>query len=187
MRSGVALWAALLVGWWASAAETPCQSGPRAGQRPGPYSAVMCTGEQRGKSHCYICETADRPAVIVLARSLSDPLGKLATALDKTLAEYKKNDLRAWVTLLHPDQSKIDSDVLKWAKKHALRSVPVGVFEDVDGPPSYRLHRDADVTVLLVVKQKVVANFAFRTGELTDKKRAEILAGIPKITGPAKK
>src|SRR5271170_1036322 len=49
----------------------------------------------------------------------------------------------------------------------AARSVPVGVFEDLDGPPSYRLHRD-DVTILLAVKQKVVANFAFRAGELSD-------------------
>jgi hypothetical protein len=63
----------------------------------------------------------------------------------------------------------------------------VGVFEDVEGPPSYRLHRDADVTVLLSVKQKVVVNHAFRAGELTDAKIAEIVKAIPKITAPAKK
>jgi hypothetical protein len=183
----MALCAVLLVGLWSSAAEGPCQSGPKVGQRPGPYSSVMCTGEQRGKSHCFICETADRPAVIVFARTLSNPLGKLAAGLDKALAEYKKNDLRSWVTLLHADQSKIDPDVLKWSKKHSLRGLSVGVFEDVDGPPSYRLHRDADVTVLLVVKQKVVANFAFRAGELNDKKNREVLETIPKITGPMKK
>jgi hypothetical protein len=147
----------------------------------------MCTGEQRGKSHCFICETEDRPAVIVFARSLSEPLGKLAAGIDRALAEYKKNDLRAWVTLLHEDQSKIDPDVLKWAKKHNLRTLPVGVFEDMDGPPSYRLHHDADVTILLSVKQKVVVNFAFRTGELSDAKIAEVIKVIPKITGPAKK
>ena len=32
-------------------------------------------------------------------------------------------------------------------RKTALRDVPVGVFENLDGPPSYRLSRDADVTV----------------------------------------
>jgi hypothetical protein len=177
---------ALLVCSLAATAE-PCVSGPKAGQRPGPYSFVMCTGEQRGKSHCYICETADRPAVIVFARSLSEPLGKLVAGLDRALADYKKNDLRAWVTLLHDDQSKIDPDVLKWAKKHALKTTPVGVFEDVDGPPSYRLHRDADVTVLVAVKQKVVANFAFRAGEMKDAQVKEILEAIPKAAGPAKK
>jgi hypothetical protein len=187
MRPSVALLAVMVCGLNIGAAEAPCQSGPKAGQRPGPYSFVLCTGEQRGKSHCYICETADRPAVIVFARTLSDPLGKLTVRLDKALGDYKKNDLRAWVTILHDDQGKIDADVLKWVKKHAVHAVPVGVFEDIDGPPSYRLHRDADVTVLLSVKQKVVANFAFRAGELTDKKLAEIVETIPKITGPAKK
>jgi hypothetical protein len=172
---------------WPVLGEAPCVSGPRVGQRPGPYSFVLCTGEQRGKSHCYICETADRPAVIVFARSLSAPLGKLTAGLDKARTQYQKNELRGWVTLLHADQSKLDAEVLAWAKKHAVRTTPVGVFEDVDGPPSYKLHRDADVTVLLAVKQKVVANFALRTGELNDKRIAEILQAIGRVTGPAKK
>src|ERR1700757_3271880 len=103
MRPGLTLLTCLMSGLWASAAEEPCVSGPKTGQRPGPYSAVLCTGEQRGKSHCYICETADRPAVIVFARTLSDSLGKLAVQLDRALGEYKKNDLRSWVTLLHED------------------------------------------------------------------------------------
>jgi hypothetical protein len=187
MRSSIVLLASWVIGAATSAAEGPCISGPKAGQRPGPYSFVMCTGEQRGKSHCFICETEDRPAVIIFARSLSEPLGKLAAGLDRTLAEYKKNELCAWITLLHEDQSKIDPEVLKWAKKHNVRTVPVGVFEDTDGPPSYRLHRDADVTILLSVKQKVETNFAFRAGELTDAKIAEVLKAIPRITGPAKK
>ncbi len=180
--AGFLAWGALAV-----AADAPCVSGPRVGQRPGPYSFVMCTGEQRGKSHCCICETADRPAAIVFARSLSAPLGKLAAGLDKALAEHRKNELRAWITLLHEDQSVLDADVLRWAKKHAVKTTPVGVFEDLDGPPSYRLHRDADVTVLLAVKQKVVANFAFRAGEMKDKQVAEVLRAITRITAPAKK
>jgi hypothetical protein len=169
-----------------TAADAPCVSGPRVGQRPGPYSFVLCTGENRGKSHCYVCETADRPAVIVFARSLSGPLGKLTAGLDAALAAHKKAELRAWVTILHEDQSKLDDDVLKWAKKHAVKATPVGVFEDTDGPPSYKLSRDADVTVLLAVKQKVVANYAFRAGELKDEQVKEVLAALAKITAEKK-
>lgn len=172
---------ALVVIGVVSAAD-PCISGLKEGQRPGPYSAVVSAGEQRGKSHCYICETADRPAVIVFARTLSEPLGKLATSLDKAVGDNKSAEFRAWVTLLHEDQSKVDAEVLAWAKKHAVRSVPVAVFEDVDGPPSYKLGRDADVTVICYVKQKTVANFAFRAGELTDAKISEILKVVPKLT-----
>jgi hypothetical protein len=165
----------------------PCVSGLKPGQRPGPYSSLVSVGPQRGQSHCFICETADRPAVIVFARNLSDPLGKLARRLDKALVEHKAAELRAWVTFLSTDQTAFDPRVVEWSKKHALRNVPLAVFEDVGGPPSYLLHRDADVTVLLYVKQKVVRNFAFRAGELNDKRIADILKTVSEITPAPKK
>src|SRR5437870_297873 len=118
-------------------AEQPCQSGLQPGQRPGPYSAVISTGPQRGQSHCYICETADRPAVVVFARSLNDPLGRLAQLLDRAVAEHKQADFRAWITLLNEDQLTLDPKIVQWSQKHALRNVPLGVFEDQGGPPSY--------------------------------------------------
>jgi hypothetical protein len=141
----------------------------------------MSTGPQRGKSHCYICETEDRPAVIIFCRSLSPALGKLTAKMDAAVLENKKAELRSWVTLLAKDQTDEDAAVRAWAKKYALRVVPVGVFEDVEGPPAYRIHADAEVTVLLSVKQKVVVNHAFKKGELTDAKIAAIVADMKKI------
>src|SRR5205085_7540049 len=96
----------------ATAAEPgPCVSGPRPGQKTGPYSAVVSVGPQRGQPHCFICETAERPAVIVFARNLSDPLGKLLRGMDKALADHKKAELRAWVTMLHDDESAFGPQV----------------------------------------------------------------------------
>lgn len=163
----------------------PCVSGLQPGQRPGPYSFVVATGPQRGQSTCYVCETADRPAVIIFARELSEPLGKLVAELDKALGEHKSAGLRGWVTFLSDDQPALDRKVVAWGQRHAIRSVPLGVFEDIGGPPAYRLSRDADVTVLLAVKQKVVANFAFRAGELTDAKAEDVLKALPRIVPPA--
>ena len=173
----------LLATFTSAAAQTPLRSGLPTGVRPGPYSALVCTGPQRGQQHCFICETEDRPAVIVFARSLSDATGKLAHRLDRALADHKAADLRAWVTLLADDHTNMDPKVVAWAKQHAVGTVPVGVFEDVGGPPSYRLTRDADVTVLLSVKQRVVANFAFRAGELTDARIDEVMRALPRIVG----
>jgi hypothetical protein len=59
--------------------------------------------------------------------------------------------------------------------------MPLGVFEDIDGPPAYRLAKDADATVLLFVKQRVVANFAFRAGEMSAKARGEVVKALPKL------
>ncbi len=156
-------------------------SGLQPGQRPGPYTFVLSTGPQRGKLHCYICETEDRPAVVIFARSLTDPLGKLVGKLDKAVAEHQKAELRAWVTFLSDDQPTLDPKIVEWGRKNAVRSIPLGVFEDTAGPPSYRLDKSAEVTVLLFVKQKVVASYTFKAGELNDDKIGEVLKGLQRI------
>lgn len=159
----------------------PCVSGLTPGQKPGPYSSIVSVGKERGQSHCFICETEDRPAVVVFARTLDEPLGKLTRGLDKALVDHKASNLRAWVTLLNADQTTFDPQVVAWARKEALRGVPLSVFEDTDGPPSYKLSRDAEVTVLVFVKQKVVVNFAFRAGELTDQHIADVLKAVAAV------
>jgi hypothetical protein len=164
-------------------ADQPCVSGISVGGKPGPYTFHVATGPQRGQLTCYVCETAERPAVIVFARQMSDPLARLVKGLDKALEDQKGKELRAWVTFLSDDQTSLDPKLVKWADKHAVRRVPLGVFEDVVGPPAYKLARDADVTVLLYVKQKVVSNFAFHAGELTDARADEVLKELPRIVG----
>jgi hypothetical protein len=165
----------------------PCVSGLAPGQKPGPYSSLVSVGKERGASHCFICETEGRPAVIVFARTPDDALGKLTRGLDKALVEHKASELRAWVTFLNADQTTFDPKVVEWSKKQAIRGVPLSVFEDADGPPSYKLSRDAEVTVLVFVKQKVVNNFAFRAGELTDEHIAEVLKAVAAVAAAEKK
>jgi hypothetical protein len=166
--------------------DEPCKSGLQPRQRPGPYSSLVAVGPQRGQQHCFICEAADKPVVIVFVRSLSEPLGKLVQRIDKAVAERKAADLRGWVTFLAEDQTGLDPKVVQWSQKYAIKSVPLGIFEDTVGPPTYLLARDADVTVLFSVKQRVVANFAFRTGELNDAAIDNILKAVPKIAADKK-
>src|SRR5438128_1402716 len=102
----------LLVSGIRAAADEPCKSGLRESQRPGPYTALVAVGPQRGQQHCFICESGDRPLVIVFARRLSDPLGKLVAKLDKALTEHKAAELRSWVTFLADDQVSLDPKVV---------------------------------------------------------------------------
>src|SRR5205085_2515523 len=88
----------------ATASADPCKSGPKPNQRPGPYSALVCVGKERGMQHCYVCESADKPIVIVFARTPNEPLGKLVKKLDNAIKEHKASDLRSWVTFLADDQ-----------------------------------------------------------------------------------
>ena len=187
MRPVVASFAVLAAFLPGAFAADACTSGLAPGQKPGPYSSIVSVGAERGQSHCYICDAAEHPAVIVFARTLTDPLGKLTAGLDKAVGDNKAADLRAWVTFLSDDQTSLDPKLVEWGRKYALRDVPVGVFENPDGPPSYRLSRDADVTVLLFVNRKVVANFAFRPGELTEDRVADVLKAVPDILPAEKK
>jgi hypothetical protein len=168
------------------AAAEPCKSGLAPNQRPGPYSALVCVGPQRGQQHCFICEAGDRPLVIVFARGLSEPLGKLARQLDQTLKEQSKSELRSWITFLADDQTSMDPKVVKWAQNYAVSNVPCAVFEDTVGPPAYLIARDADVTVLLALNKKVVANFAYRAGELDTAAIQAIVKTIPKLVNVKK-
>ena len=167
------------------AAADPCKSGLQPNQRPGPYSALVCVGKERGTQHCYICEAENRPLVIIFARTPSDSLGKLVKQLDGAVKKNKTAELRSWVTFLAADQTKMDPAIVRWAQKHAI-GLPCAVFEDKVGPPTYRLADEADVTVLLSVNRKVVVNFAFRADELNDAAIAEIVKAVPKIVNVKK-
>jgi hypothetical protein len=162
-------------------AQDPCVSGVPVGKRPGPYSFLVATGPQRGQQTCYICEQHehDRPAAVVFARTTSDAVGKLLGKLEAAGGDRKDSGYKVWMTLLA--ESADLNALAKWAQKQGFKAVPVGAFEDADGPPSYKLNKDADVTVLLFTKQKVVANFAFRAGELNDKSIEEVVKAVPKL------
>lgn len=154
-------------------AKEPCVSGPQLGQRPGPYSFLVAAGPQRGQQTCYVCETADKPGVIVFARRLSDPLASALVKCDQWAAALPKDAGRAWLTVLGEKTVSLD-ELGQWTKNAGLKTMPTGVFDDVVGPPSYKLADDAEVTVLLFVDKKVTANFAFRKDELN----AEALKAI---------
>ena len=165
----------------AANAADPCVSGVPVGQRPGPYSFLVATGAQRGKQTCFICEQHDgnKPAAVVFSRTLSDPLAKLLSKLEAVEADKKDAGYKVWMTQL---TATADLDLLaKWAQKQGLKSTPIGAFEDADGPPSYKINKDAEVTLILFVKQKVVANFAFRAGELNDKSIEEVMKAVPQL------
>ncbi len=166
----------------AAAADEPAASGPAVGQRPMPYAFVLATGPDRGTAHCYVCDTADKPAAAVFARSLSDPLGKLVAKLDQAAADGVVPEFRGWLTLLTAGpQPDAEDRLAAWGRKHAVRQLPLGVFESEVGPPAYRLSKQADVTVVLFVKRQTVATFAFKAGELTDARIDDVVKALGKL------
>ncbi len=154
----------------------PLASGVPVGKRPGPYSFLVATGPHRGKQTCLICDQAEKPACVVFARTVTPELGRLLAKLDAEAAR-RTDGFKAWLTVL-ADTADLDG-LAKWAQGQGLK-LPVGAFEGVAGPPAYTLHPDADVTVLVFVKEKVTANVAVKT--LT----ADVLADVVRAVGECK-
>jgi hypothetical protein len=157
----------------------PCVSGVPVGSRPGPYSFLLATGPDRGKQECYICGQDNKPTVVVFTRATTPAVSKLMAALDAEMLARKETGFKAWMTLL---TDKADLDTLaKWAVSTGLKSVTVGIYEDADGPPSYKIARDAEVTVMVFQKKKVLANMALRARELDDKRIQAVITALGKF------
>ncbi len=159
----------------------PFAPGLPVGQRPGPYSFLVATGPDRGKQECYVCGQADKPTVVVFGRALSPETGRLLSTLDAAASARKDARLKCWFTQL-TDTADLDA-LAKWSQAHGLKSLTVGAYEDVDGPPGYTVGPDAEVTVVMFVNKKVVVHVALRAGELTAERVAEIRASLPRVLG----
>ena len=147
------------------AAFAPPVSGPAVGEKPAPYSFVVCTGAQRGKLHCFVCEAADKPFIVFFARQATPELGLMARRCEEAAREAKGADGRGWVTFLLPDQLAFDGQARRFATDHKLAAFAVGVFEDPVGPPDYKIGAGVPLTVVVARGEKVRKTFAFGAGE----------------------
>lgn len=119
--------------------------------------------------------------VTVFAREITDNLASLVRKVDEQVGKHKDDKLSSFVVVLTDDPDKIESKLKELAEKHDIEDVPLTLFDGDAGPPSYKIAKDADVTVLLWRKTEVKANHAFSKGELDEKAIDKIIADIPKI------
>jgi hypothetical protein len=161
--------------------EEPCRSGPEVGERPKPFSVIGVTGPHRGQTHCYVCDSENRPMVIVFARSIHPATTALIKKLDEAMTTHKSAELRSWAVFLAESRGTMEPKIESLAQQNSIGTLPLTMVEDRDGPPAYRIHRDAELTVLFAVKQKVIVRHAFRANELTDAKVSEVMASLSKI------
>lgn len=125
----------------------------------------------------------------IFTRSLSDDLASLVKQIDTTVGKNDDVKMAAFVVLLTDDPS-VDAAKLKaLAEKHGITNTPLTVFKDTKGPKSYKIAKDAEVTVMMwhpvEVKGKIIlqvkANYAFAKGKLNKKSTAKVVADTSKI------
>lgn len=171
-------------------AQEALKSGPQPGQfLPGAFHPLNVNGVYAGRPHCLVCEHGLKPVVAVFAREHAEkdkPLSILLKQLDELVSKQPGGLLRAFAVFLVEDYGDLDKRRAQAARLQnvikALDLKSLGVaLETSEGPPDYAINKEADVTVLLYYKHKVVANFAFRKDAMTDKDVETILEAARKL------
>ena len=121
---------------------------------------------------------------MIFAREASDPLTSLVKKIDAATERNKDKRMGSFIVFLTDEESA--KDKLKGlADKEGIKNT-IFAIDNVAGPPSYNIVKEADITVVLYNRRKVEANYTFKKGELNAQSIERILGDLPKIL-PEKK
>jgi hypothetical protein len=180
--AGVALLAGMSLAY---AAEL--KSGKQPGDAIGAFDVVKCAGTEDdgvdlGTKLCYRCKYGNRPMVMVFSRTSDAGVAGLVKKLDGAVEKNADDKLAAFVNLLGDDEAALEAHAKELGKQAASPLVPIVVpVEYENGPADYGINPDAEVTVILAVKGKVVANHAYGPGQLNTKAVDQIISDVPKL------
>jgi len=71
-------------------------------------------------------------------------------------------------------------------KTEKLKNVVVGIYP-IEGPKGYKINPAAETTVLIYRNYRVIKNWAYKAGELTEEKAAEIVDTVQKAMQESKR
>ena len=116
---------------------------------------------------------------MIFAREVSDSLTSLVKKIDIETAKNSKAKMGSFVVFMSEDE-KLGDTLKTLADKQGLKKL-VLTIDNPAGPKGYEVSKDADITVVFYNKRKVMANHAFKKGELNAAAIEKVLADLPKI------
>jgi hypothetical protein len=160
--------------------EEPLFSGPQPGEVLPSLKATLAYGEKRRKTVDLIKQAAGKPTLLVIVNGSNRPAARLSRVL-MNFAEMRGEKLFAAVVYLDKDMTSA-LEGLKRAASWWKVGPPVGVSVDgAEGPGSYGLNRNVNVTVLIAEKGRVKSNFALV--QPSERDAAKILKDVVGLAG----
>src|SRR4051812_46373474 len=123
---------------------------------------------------------------MIFAREISDGLTSLVKKVDEATVKNSKAKLCSFVVVCNDDE-KTEDKLKELAKKEDLKKCTLSLVDRKAGPPGYVLNPQSDVTVVLYVKRKTQAQYAFKKGEMKEKDIESILGDLSRILPEGKK
>ena len=116
---------------------------------------------------------------MIFAREVSDSLTSLVKKIDAETAKNSKAKMGSFVVFLSDDE-KLSDKLKTLSEKENIKKCILSV-DNPAGPKGYEVAKDADITVVLYSKQKVVVNHSYKKGELNAKAISTIVSEIPQV------
>lgn len=145
------------------------------GSDVGAFTVTDVTGPHAGDSLCYRCQFKDRPVVSIFAREVNDELAKLVKEIDQVVGKKQSEKMAAFVVLLTDEPASKTDELKALASKHGIKNTPLTTYEDKMGPPSYKLPKNADFTVMMWVDGELKVNENFKKGQLSPQKVTQVV------------
>jgi len=143
------------------------------------FEPLNVNGPNAGEPHCLVCENGLSPVAMIWARDISEPLSQLLARLDAQTVKHSSQEMGSFAVFIG-DESALEPQLKEVAEKQKLKKLVLAI-NIPPIPDEYKLAPDAEVTVMLYSRHKVLANHAFRKGELDGQAVERILADLPKI------
>ncbi len=158
------------------------RSGLAVNAYPKAYMVTDVTGPAAGSgSLCYRCRYGSQPVVNIFARKMDENVVRLIKQIDDVVGKNRDNKMAAFVVLLS-DEPEAQRDTLRAvAKENKLAHTPLTLYTNAQGPSSYRLSEDAEVTVMMWVNEEVRVNHALKSSDLNEDKIASIAKDTDRI------
>ena len=112
---------------------------------------------------------------------MTDNLASLVKQVEAAVAKNEEQKMAAFLVVLTEDPDAVAPKLEEIAKANGIERVPLTIFDGEAGPPSYKIAKEADVTVLLWLGRKVEANHALPQGGLNKAAIESIMADTKQI------
>jgi hypothetical protein len=143
-------------------------SGPQVGEKLTELKLVGVYDDSAGKEFDPVADAQGKPTLLVFVHKLTRPGLGLARGLTSYAKSLDVPDSYTAIAWLDDDKAKAEQ-FLNRARSSLNLQVPVGVSVDGgEGPGSYGLNRNVELTVLVADKNKVLANFALIQPSMSD-------------------
>jgi hypothetical protein len=185
MRQAVNLVVILSIGLGVSAAQADePKSGPQVGEAVEDFEFEAATGDDAGKKIDALKPLKDKPVLIIFEGQMTRPGFGLIKVLDKYARIRQPEGLEVLIVRVSDDAAAAAKHAKLMYDMYDIKS-PAGVATGGKaGPKNYNLSDEAEMTVLLINKErKVVYNVARRAPERQD--FDDIRKAIDKLLGPS--